>query len=130
LLDDRTVIPECILESKYLEPRIVDALDQLVLMNPVLGRESMVGSRLQRRGRLPSTGSRLQKSLPFDTEQEHAAVTGSILQPMSADEYPHLREVDVQLAESRYEYAEELAFGLDLMLDGLARLRRQVESAP
>jgi hypothetical protein len=57
-------------------------------------------------------------------------VTGSILQPMSADEYPHLREVDVQLAESRYEYAEELAFGLDLMLDGLARLRRQVESAP
>jgi hypothetical protein len=39
-------------------------------------------------------------------------------------EYPHLVEVvGGYVAESGYDYATEFMFGLDLILDGLERLR-------
>jgi AcrR family transcriptional regulator len=68
-----------------------------------------------------------EKNLPFGTEREHAAVTESILETMRAEEYPYLSEVGIQLVESRYEYAHEFDFGLDLILDGLEKLPRSGE---
>jgi hypothetical protein len=38
---------------------------------------------------------------------------------------PYLAEVVVELAESGYDYAEEFEFGLDLILDGIERLKRE-----
>lgn len=55
--------------------------------------------------------TRLQK-----LEEEH---------PSPGDEYPHLMEVAAELAKSGYDYIEEFEFGLDLILDGIERLRRQ-----
>jgi tetracycline repressor-like protein len=40
------------------------------------------------------------------------------------DEYPHLVEVvGGHVAKAGYDYATEFVFGLDLILDGLERLR-------
>ena len=40
------------------------------------------------------------------------------------DDYPHLVEVvGGYVAKAGYDYATEFAFGLDLILDGLDRLR-------
>jgi AcrR family transcriptional regulator len=39
------------------------------------------------------------------------------------DEYPHLAEIATKLPESGYDNAAEFAWGLDLILDGLERLR-------
>ena len=40
------------------------------------------------------------------------------------EEYPHLVEIVAKLPESGYDNAVEFAWGLDLILDGLERLRR------
>jgi AcrR family transcriptional regulator len=40
------------------------------------------------------------------------------------DDYPHLAEIVAKLPESGYDNAVEFAWGLDLILDGLERLRR------
>jgi AcrR family transcriptional regulator len=45
--------------------------------------------------------------------------------PSPADEYPHLMEVVAELGKSGYDYTEEFEFGLDLILDGIERLRRR-----
>jgi AcrR family transcriptional regulator len=65
-----------------------------------------------------------EKSLPFDTPEEHAEVLEVKQQhvpDMSA--YPYLVEVGMEMAKEGYDYATEFAFGLDLILDGLERLR-------
>ena len=42
-----------------------------------------------------------------------------------ADEYHHLAEMITKHAmKPGFDYADEFAFGLDLILDGLERLRR------
>jgi AcrR family transcriptional regulator len=40
------------------------------------------------------------------------------------DDYPYLAEIAARLPESGYDTAEQFAWGLDLILDGLDRLRR------
>jgi hypothetical protein len=40
------------------------------------------------------------------------------------DDYPYLAEIVTSLPESGYDTAKEFAWGLDLILDGLDRLRR------
>lgn len=63
-----------------------------------------------------------EAALPFDagTAQD---VAGSIMAQFPADEYPHLAEFATEhVLRGGYDYAEEFAFGLDLILDGLARL--------
>jgi AcrR family transcriptional regulator len=47
----------------------------------------------------------------------------------SLEDYPHLGEIVEKLQESGYDNAAEFAWGLDLILDGLDRLR-QAPSAP
>ena len=63
-------------------------------------------------------------TLPFDTPGELAEAAESILRQFPADEYPHLAETIVEhVTKSGYDFAHEFEFGLDLILDGLERLR-------
>jgi AcrR family transcriptional regulator len=65
-----------------------------------------------------------QINLPSHTSEEAAELAESILRELPSDEYPHLAEMIVEHAlKPGYDYAEEFAFGLDLILDGLERLR-------
>jgi len=65
-----------------------------------------------------------QINLPSHTSEEAAELAQGILRELPADEYPHLAEMIVEHAlKPGYDYAEEFAFGLDLILDGLERLR-------
>ncbi len=65
-----------------------------------------------------------QASLPFKTSEEGAAVTEDILRRFPADGYPHLTEMAVQhVLQPGYDHADEFEFGLDLILDGLERVR-------
>ena len=63
-------------------------------------------------------------NLPFETTAETAELAQDIMGRFSADEYPHLTELTVQhVLQPGYDYAKEFEFGLDLILDGLERLR-------
>jgi hypothetical protein len=65
-----------------------------------------------------------QINLPYHISEENAAFAQSILRQLPADEYPHLAEMIVEHAmKPGYNYAQEFEFGLDLILDGLERLR-------
>ncbi|HCT77914.1 MAG TPA: TetR family transcriptional regulator [Micromonosporaceae bacterium] len=68
-------------------------------------------------------GFTLQKlNFPFDAETiPEAAAT--YLPTISADEYPHLAEMSRYVMESSYSGVTEFEFGLDLILDGLERLK-------
>ena len=67
-----------------------------------------------------------EKNLPFETPEESAQVieTQRARVP-DMDEYPYLVEVATELQTAGYDYATEFAFGLDLILDGLERLRAE-----
>jgi AcrR family transcriptional regulator len=65
-----------------------------------------------------------QVNLPSHTPEESAALAENILRALPADDYPYLAEMIVEHAlKPDYDYAEEFEFGLDLILDGLERLR-------
>jgi AcrR family transcriptional regulator len=64
-----------------------------------------------------------QRSLPFETEEETAELATAIMARFPADQYPHLVELTVEhVLQPGYDYGEEFALGLDLILDGLERL--------
>ncbi|MGY1603576.1 TetR/AcrR family transcriptional regulator C-terminal domain-containing protein [Geodermatophilus sp. SYSU D00815] len=64
-----------------------------------------------------------EKQLPFDTPQQTAELARAMLAQFPVDEFPHLHEFTVEhVMTPGYDYAEEFAFGLDLVLDGLERL--------
>jgi AcrR family transcriptional regulator len=63
-----------------------------------------------------------EASLPFDTGEETAELAQAMLAQFPADEYPHLAEFTFKhVLRPGYDYASEYEFGLDLILDGLAR---------
>jgi AcrR family transcriptional regulator len=65
-----------------------------------------------------------QSNMPLRTSEQVAEVGENILRELPADEYPHLAEMIVEHAmRPGYDYGEEFEFGLDLILDGLERLR-------
>ena len=65
-----------------------------------------------------------QVNLPSHTPEESARLAESILRELPAEEYPYLAEMIVEHAlKPDYDYAVEFEFGLDLILDGLERLR-------
>jgi AcrR family transcriptional regulator len=65
-----------------------------------------------------------EKTLPIDTPGELAEAAESMRRQFSADEYPHIAEtITEHVTKSGYDFADEFAFGLDLILDGLERLR-------
>lgn len=65
--------------------------------------------------------------IPAEAERRHQAVAER--HPSPADEYPYLAEVVTELSKSGYDPAGEFEFGLDLILDGIERLR-QSQPAP
>jgi AcrR family transcriptional regulator len=65
-----------------------------------------------------------EKTLPVDTPGELAEAAESMRRQFSADEYPHIAEtITEHVTKSGYDFADEFEFGLDLILDGLERLR-------
>lgn len=65
-----------------------------------------------------------EPSLPFDGPEETAAVAQSIMARFASGEYPHLTELAVEhVLQPGYDYGDEFAYGLDLILDGLERAR-------
>jgi AcrR family transcriptional regulator len=70
-----------------------------------------------------------EKNLPFDTAfataKDTAHVTQAIMARFTSGEYPHLTEMAVEhVLRPGYDYGDEFAFGLELILDGLDRARR------
>jgi len=67
-----------------------------------------------------------EKTLPFDTAEESGQVAEqkrSTQPETAAQDYPYLMEVVVELMRSGYDYTVEFELGLDLILDGIERLR-------
>jgi AcrR family transcriptional regulator len=65
-----------------------------------------------------------EKTLPVDTPAELAEAAENMRRQFSADEYPHIAEtITEHVTKSGYDFADEFEFGLDLILDGLERLR-------
>ncbi len=65
-----------------------------------------------------------ETSLPFDTPEETAEVAQAILDGAPGDQYPHLTELTLEhVLRPGYDYGAEFEFGLDLLLDGLERIR-------
>ena len=63
-------------------------------------------------------------NLPFDTSAEVTAVAQDTLEPFPANEYPNLAEFITEHAMGPgYDYGDEFDYGLDLILDGLERVR-------
>jgi hypothetical protein len=46
-----------------------------------------------------------------------------MLRELPADEYPYLAATVVEFMKSDYQFADEFEVGLELVLDGLERLR-------
>lgn len=68
-------------------------------------------------------GFALQEAgLPFDTAEEAAEVAQAILDRAPDAAHPHLAELTAEhVLQPGYDYGEEFAWGLDLILDGLER---------
>jgi AcrR family transcriptional regulator len=68
-------------------------------------------------------GFALQETgLPFDTPEETAEVAQTIMADFPTGTYPHLTEIAVEhVLQPGYDFGNEFLFGLDLILDGLAR---------
>jgi AcrR family transcriptional regulator len=65
-----------------------------------------------------------EKTLPVDSPAELAGAAEKMRRRFSADEYPHIAEtITEQVTKPGYDFADEFEFGLDLILDGLERLR-------
>jgi AcrR family transcriptional regulator len=64
------------------------------------------------------------KALPFDTEEEAAAMGQIFLAHLPAKQYPYLHEFTVQhVLQPGYQFGTEFLFGLDLVLDALEAAR-------
>ena len=63
-----------------------------------------------------------EASLPIGSSEEVTEATGSIVEQITTDEYPHLLEVGEHALRSEYSVDIEFEFGLDLILDALSPL--------
>ena len=65
-------------------------------------------------------------SLPLDTQEAVAGVAEQILEDNPAGAYPYLAEVAADIVgKPGYDYGHEFEYGLDIILDGLGRVRRR-----
>jgi AcrR family transcriptional regulator len=63
-------------------------------------------------------------NLPFGTAQEAAGVAQDMLEPFPVNEYPNLVEfLSEHVLQPGYDYGDEFAYGLELILDGLETSR-------
>ena len=61
-------------------------------------------------------------TLPFETGEQLEELADSIMEQLPVHEYPHFVELTVEhVLKPGYNYGDEFAFGLDLILDGLER---------
>ena len=68
-----------------------------------------------------------EPSLPFDNGEDTAKVAQAIVSRFASGELPHLTEIAVEyVMQPGYDYGNEFAFGLELILDGLERALRSV----
>jgi AcrR family transcriptional regulator len=64
-----------------------------------------------------------EASLPFEGSEGAAEVAGAMVEQFSSGQYPHLTELATDhVLQPGYTFGDEFGFGLDLILDGLARL--------
>jgi AcrR family transcriptional regulator len=69
-------------------------------------------------------------SLPFQSPEEIAQVAGAILEGLTDDEYPHLREMTAEhVLQPGYDFGSSYEVGLELVLSGLEGLR-ELEARP
>lgn len=74
-----------------------------------------------------------ERGLPFDASEDTARVMEQQRRNVpEMDRFPYLVEAAAEFAQAGYDYDAEFAFGLDVILDGLERLRADdgSESAP
>jgi AcrR family transcriptional regulator len=65
-----------------------------------------------------------EMNLPFESSEEVADVARGMLSASPIDEYPNLADFITEHAmKPGYDYAHEFEYGLDLILDGLERVR-------
>ena len=63
-----------------------------------------------------------EATLPFQSPDEVPEMAGSMLAAMPVNDYPHFVEMAREhVLQPGYDFGEEFDFGLDLVLDGLAR---------
>jgi AcrR family transcriptional regulator len=63
-------------------------------------------------------------NLPFRTSEEAADVAQGMLEPFPVNEYPNLVEfLREHVMQPGYDYGDEFAYGLELILDGLEAAR-------
>ena len=62
-------------------------------------------------------------TLPFETSEEVAQVAETMLRPFPVNEYPNLVAMIEHAMQPGYDYGDEFEYGLDLILDGLERVR-------
>jgi AcrR family transcriptional regulator len=61
-------------------------------------------------------------NLPFESGDDVAAIAETMLEPFPLNEYPNLIEFITEHAiKPGYDFGDEFEYGLDLILDGLAR---------
>ncbi len=66
-----------------------------------------------------------ERNLPFEAGEPTAELAEAILARLPAAEYPHVVELILDhVLQPGYDFGDEFAFGLDLVLDGLERARR------
>jgi AcrR family transcriptional regulator len=69
-------------------------------------------------------------NLPFQTAEDVGEVAQTMLAPFPANEYPNLVEFLAEhVMRPGYDYGDEFEYGLDLILDGLDRMRNAVTGA-
>lgn len=62
-----------------------------------------------------------EATLPIDGPEDVPQLASHILEQFAADEYPHLTELTVaHVLQPGYDFGAEFAYGLELILDGLA----------
>ena len=60
-----------------------------------------------------------ETSVSFSTSEEMAESAGSVLEQVTANQYPHLAELGEHALRSSYSVDSEFEFGLDLILEAL-----------
>src|SRR5919106_5645923 len=66
-----------------------------------------------------------EKALPGDIPAEAEIRRDAVLDanPDYAERYPYLAQIPLELRKIDYDYTQEFEFGLDLILDGIERMR-------
>lgn len=64
-----------------------------------------------------------EASLPFGSPDELEEVAQDIITLMPPDQYPHLRQTAIELAEANFDFSDQFELGLDMILEVLDQLR-------